>query len=146
MVVWFQLGIFRSFFSVYQIVDPLDLKKKFLIINVSQKNVSVVSLYTHFRGLNFFLKGTIVLGVQGFSLPGYFVLGRRICQQQLCSMALMKDAKFQKKLIIRLKIIMRTLTNFDISNGKFQKFAFYPKKQIDELKSYRGFMCHGNEE
>ena len=42
---------------------------------------------------------------------------------ELCIMTMKNDVKFEKELICQFKIDMRSLTNFDPSTQKSQKFA-----------------------
>ena len=66
-------------------------------------------------------------------------------------MALNIDAKFKGKLTCAFKNDMRNLANFHQSTFGSLKiwtfiWSFYSKQKMYELKIYRGFMCHDNEE
>ena len=63
-------------------------------------------------------------------------------------MTLKSDAKLGEKLICGLENDMRNLTNFYQSTGKSQNWDFdgILLSKVYELKIYRGFICHNNEE
>ena len=66
-------------------------------------------------------------------------------------MALNIKGKFGGKLICASKNDMRNLVNFHQSMFESLKIwtfigSFYPKQKMYELKIYRRFMCHDNEE
>ena len=66
-------------------------------------------------------------------------------------MALNIDAKFEGKVTCSFKNDMRNLANFYQSMFESLKIwtfigSFYPKQKMYELKIYRRFMCHDNEE
>ena len=66
-------------------------------------------------------------------------------------MALNIDATFEGKLTCAFKNNMRNLANFhqsmfgSLKIGTLMGF-FYPKQKMYELKTYRGVLCHDNEE
>ena len=62
------------------------------------------------------------------TLMGFFQIQSRKCMSlkftgELFVMTMKKDSKLEEKLTCRFKIDMRTLTNFDLSTRKSQKFA-----------------------
>ena len=66
-------------------------------------------------------------------------------------MALNIDAKFEGKMTCAFKNDMRNFANFYQITFESQKIwafigSFYPKQKMYELKVYRRFMRHGNEE
>ena len=66
-------------------------------------------------------------------------------------MALNTGAKFERKLTCTFKNGMRNLANFHQSMFESLKTGtfiglFCPKQKMHELKIYREFMCHDNEE
>ena len=66
-------------------------------------------------------------------------------------MTLNIDAKCTGKLTCAFENDMRNLVNFHQSmfeSLKIETFigSFYPKQKQYELKIYKGFMCHDNEE
>ena len=65
-------------------------------------------------------------------------------------MALKIDAKFEGKLACASKNYIKTLTTFTraLKSLKIATLigSFYPKQKMLKLKTYRGVMCHNNEE
>ena len=66
-------------------------------------------------------------------------------------MKLKKDTKFGEELTCRLKIGIRSLTNFDPSTQKVSKIfilmgSFWAKYILFELKKYRRIIFHETEE
>ena len=60
-------------------------------------------------------------------------------------MALKIDAKFEGKLTCASKNDMRNLTTFHQKPQNMNFGTFDLKQKMNELKIYRGFMCHDNE-
>ena len=50
------------------------------------------------------------------------------------------EAKFEEELTCKFKIDMRSLTNFDMSIQKSQKWASFEQSLLFYLKKYRGVM------
>ena len=65
-------------------------------------------------------------------------------------MSLKIDAKFEGKLACASKNDMKTLVTFTraLESLKIATLmgSFYPKQKMFKLKTYRGVMCHNNEE
>ena len=65
-------------------------------------------------------------------------------------MSLKIDAKFEGKLACASKNDMKTLATFTraLESLKIATLmgSFYPKQKMFKLKTYRGVMCHNNEE
>ena len=64
-------------------------------------------------------------------------------------MALNIDAKFEGKLTCAFKTGTRDLANLHQSTSESLKIgtfigSFYPKQKMQDLKIYRGLMCHDN--